>query len=308
MRIFAVLFAFIVTGCTTTAPNHEPFQHFLEATSQVTLSADEAISLEYEQSIAAYANRFLKGEETDVTVLFLEVDEENIFEANYVSEPVFNSIGEQRRQLRKLNRLVTEYAALLVQIVSTSGTYNVDEQAKALNKKTGKLITNVNKVTAGGVSEKISGLGEVDISALLSTAFVEAVKTYLENKRSKDLVELLNLGQPLMDVYADLGQVIARTAAASLKNQYSNRFRDILGRDKRNVKGVLALNNRFLKQLKLLKELDGAFQALPREHARLTVAVAAGADASFKSLIDRAKSLKSLYKELAKANAAVTTG
>lgn len=308
VKVLILFFALIVTGCATTPPNPQPFQDFLEATSQVAQSADQAIALEYEQSLAAYENRFKTGEAEDISKLFLGVDPEHVFDANYEDEPVFIAIGEQRRQLGKLNQLVTEYAALLVRIVGSSGAYDVGEQAKALNKETGKLMANVKELTGGGTSERLSRLGKVDTSALLSTAFATAAKAYIENKRRKDLVELLNLGQPPMDVYADLGQVIARTAAASLKTHYSNRFLAVVRNNKKDVKAVLALNDSFLIQLKLLKELDGAFQTLPQEHARLTAAVAAGADVSFKSLIERAKSLKSLYEELAKANAAAAKG
>ncbi len=308
MKALMLLAALMVVGCATTPPDPEPFQQFLDATSQVAQSADQAIALEYEQSLAAYENRFKTGEDKDISKLLLAFDPAHVFDANYQDEPVFIAIGEQRRKLGELNRLVTEYAALLVRIVGSSGAYDVGEQAKALNQQTGKLITSVKELTGGETSEPLSRLGKVDTTALLSTAFAAAAKAYIENKRRKDLVELLNLGQAPMDTYADLGQVIARSAAASLKVHYSNRFLALVQADRKDVKGVLALNDSFLKQLKLLKELDGAFQALPQEHARLTAAVAAGADVSFKSLIERAKALKSLYEELAKANAAAAEG
>jgi hypothetical protein len=298
--------ALVVTGCATTPPDPQPFQQFLDATSQVAQSADQAIALEYEQSLAAYENRFRTGEEKDISKLFLAFDPKGVFDVAYNDEPVFIAIGEQRRQLVKLNQLATEYAALLFRIVGSSGAYDVAEQAKALNTETGKLMASVKELTGAEASAPSSRLEKVDATALLSTAFATAAKAYIENKRRKDLTELLKLGQPVMDTYGDLGQVIARSASASLKVQYSNQFRALVQTDRKDVKAVLALNDTFLKQLKLLRELDGAFQALPQEHARLTAAVAASAEVSFRSLIERAKVLKALYEELAKANAAAT--
>ncbi len=307
MKVLILFVSLIVSGCATTPPNIQPFHNFLEATSQVSQSADEVISLEYEQSLATFENRFKTGKDKNISALLLSFDEKRPYEANYQSDPVFIAIEKQRRQLRQVNQLVTEYATLLIRIVGSSGTYDVDEQAKALNKETGKLISNVVTLTGGKASGQLSRLGKVDTSALLSSAFATAAKAYIEKKRRVYLVALLNLGQPSMDVYADLGQVIARTAAASLKTDYDNRFNAAVRQDKSDIKGLLAMNESLLKQLKLLRELDGVFRAFPQEHARLTSAVAAGADFSFTSLIERTKSLKSLYEELAKVNTAATT-
>lgn len=303
MRFLPILFALIFTACATSPPNREPFQAFLDATSQVAESAEQAITHEYEQSLEAYENRFKTGEQKDVVALMLSFDETEVFEANYKNDPVFIAIGEQRRQLGELNQLVTQYAALLVRIVGASGAYNVDEQAAALNEQTQALIASVNELGSKETARSSSHTDKVDKSAWLSTAFAATAKAYIESKRRASLVELLHLGQPLIDAYAQLGQAIALTGAASLKTDYSNRFLGAVKRDKKHVKGLLAINKAFVGRLKTLKELDGAFQALPKEHVRLTAAVAAGAEVSFSALVERAESLKSLYEGISEVKA-----
>jgi len=285
-----IFLPFLLAACASNPVKQEPFQQYLEAVQQVGQSADAVVEQEYERELAEYERRFETGVERDITLLFLEPDLNDPFLMSYpvsVNQQavVFLAIGTQRDKLGAVNKLAADYAALLVRIVGAeTGQIDVQAQAKAINDEVSKYLAN-------------------DKSALLSTLFVSAANQYIETKRRDKLGALLGEGQPVIDSYAHLGSVIAKTAAGTLKTGYDHQMRVLAAEKPPRVKDILAANQRVLEQLGMLRQLDQTFASLARDHARLRSAVAVGDTPSFESLLEKAKGLKSLYAEIKSAGA-----
>jgi hypothetical protein len=289
MRLLIIL-PFLLAACAGNPVKQEPFQQYLEAVQQAGQSADAVVGQEYDRELAEYERRFETGEERDITLLLLEPDPNDPYLMSYPGSAdgetvAFLAIGNQRDKLRIVNKIATDYAALLVRIVgSETGQVDVQAQAKAINDEVSKYLGN-------------------DKSALLSTLFVTAANQYIETKRRDKLGTLLGEGQPAIDGYAHLGSVIAKTAADTLKTSYGRQMRVLAAAKPPRVKDILAANQRLLEQLEMLRQLDQTFAALARNHARLKTAVMAGDTPSFESLREKAKGLKSLYAELKSTSA-----
>jgi type II secretory pathway pseudopilin PulG len=216
--------------------------------------------------------------------------------------PLYLTAARFRTGVYQLNTVIVEYAGLLAQLASPDlvKPETFDKLATDLN---GNLRSAVTALGGSPPNKEI---------AIFSTAAAAGFKAYVQHKQKSALLKALQDNQSTIEEVAEMGAKAVQTTAAAFWNEYRNTskgFTDALARSgtppaARQVayRGLVDLDDKFIKELSALRGLHESYKALPAAHRELAAGItdpALGFPA-IQEIGQRGRDLLRLYEQLSK--------
>ena len=148
--------------------------------------------------------------------------------------------------------------------------------------------------------------------AIFSTVATTAFRAYLQNKQRSSLVEALTKNQEAIQNTAGLGQSAVKITVLAVRSEYdlrSNALAQDLARAgaaaaERSTKSraLVDLNDRFIKELAVLRALYQSYVDLPAAHQDLAAATGDPklGIAAIQRLYEQGREMERLYEQLSK--------
>jgi hypothetical protein len=302
--VLAVALAILgVAGCASISP--APFTALTTSIQQLRDGADASLSVVHERARNRYIAEAAAGDGAKVGALLLTQPAGDPFGWASPDPPLFLKAARFREGVYRLNSVLVGYAGLLGQLASpdlvSSGTF--EQLAKDLN---GNLKTAVQSLGVSAPPDK-----EIAIFSTLATA---AFRAYLQNKQRSSLLEALTGNQPTIQEAAELGASAVRIAAAALRNEYdltSQKLADLVAKPTLSnsekqaaLRDLVELDDKFIKEISVLRILHQSYMALPAAHRELATGVADPKRGlpMVRELLESGRELYRLYEELSKSD------
>jgi len=297
--MFSLLVALVVTGCATVS--QPPFQQFADSVQKVRSGADSALGGLYDQARDRYVDETAQGGAALQGALLTSV-EGDPFAWTSSSAPLFLQIARFRDGVYRFNSTLVDYAGALAQLASPDllKPETFDQLATDLNGNLRKALP------ALGVNP-----GNQPI-AIFSTVATAAFRAYLQNKQRSSLVEALTKNQEAIQNTAGLGQSAVKITVLAVRSEYdlrSNTLAQDLARAgapaaERSTKAraLVDLNDRFIKELAILRALYQSYVDLPAAHQDLAAATGDPklGIAAIQRLYEQGREMERLYEQLSK--------
>jgi len=297
--MFSLLVALVVTGCATIS--QPPFQQFADSVQKVRSGADSALGGLYDQARDRYVDETAQGGAALQGALLTSV-EGDPFAWTSSSAPLFLQIARFRDGVYRFNSTLVDYAGALAQLASPDllKPETFDQLATDLNGNLRKALP------ALGVNP-----GNQPI-AIFSTVATAAFRAYLQNKQRSSLVEALTKNQEAIQNTAGLGQSAVKITVLAVRSEYdlrSNTLAQDLARAgapaaERSTKAraLVDLNDRFIKELAILRALYQSYVDLPAAHQDLAAATGDPklGIAAIQRLYEQGREMERLYEQLSK--------
>lgn len=298
-----------VTGCASISP--APFTAFTTSVQQVRDGADASLSVVQDRTRDRYIAEAAEGDVAKVEALMLTQPPGDPFGWASTNPPLFLKTARFREGVYRLNSVLVGYASLLGQLVSPElvNSETFEQLAKDLN---GNLR---NAVQALGVSSPSNK--EI---AIFSTLATTAFRVYLQNKQRTSLLKALNSNQPAIQEAAELGASAVRITATALRNEYNHssaKQAAMIANPKLSDSGkqatlreLIELDEKFIKEMSMLRILHQSYVALPAAHIELASGVSdpkLGLPMVIE-LLENGRELYRLYEELSKDDKKKTAG
>jgi hypothetical protein len=300
--ILAITLAILgIAGCASISP--APFTVFTTSIQQLRDGADASLSVVHGRTRDRYIAEAAEGDVAKVQALLLTQPPGDPFGWASANPPLFLKAARFREGVYQLNSVLVGYAGLLGQLASPElvSSEKFEQLAKDLN---GNLR---NAVQALGVSSPSNK--EI---AIFSTLATTAFRVYLQNKQRTSLLEALNSNQPAIQNTAELGASAVRLTAAALRHEYdlsSAKLANLVAKPtvsnsqkQTAVKDLVELDEKFIKEISMLRILHQSYVALPAAHLELATGVAdpkLGLPMVIE-LLENGRELFRLYQELSK--------
>lgn len=299
LTMFSLLVALVVTGCATVS--QPPFQQFADSVQKVRSGADSALGGLYDQARDRYVDETAQGGAALQGALLTSV-EGDPFAWTSSSAPLFLQIARFRDGVYRFNSTLVDYAGALAQLASPDllKPETFDQLATDLNGNLRKALP------ALGVNP-----GNQPI-AIFSTVATAAFRAYLQNKQRSSLVEALTKNQEAIQNTAGLGQSAVKITVLAVRSEYdlrSNTLAQDLARAgapaaERSTKAraLVDLNDRFIKELAILRALYQSYVDLPAAHQDLAAATGDPklGIAAIQRLYEQGREMERLYEQLSK--------
>lgn len=299
LTMFSLLVALVVTGCATVS--QPPFQQFADSVQKVRSGADSALGGLYDQARDRYVDETAQGGTALQGALLTSV-EGDPFAWTSSSAPLFLQIARFRDGVYRFNSTLVDYAGALAQLASPDllKPETFDQLATDLNGNLRKALP------ALGVNP-----GNQPI-AIFSTVATAAFRAYLQNKQRSSLVEALTKNQEAIQNTAGLGQSAVKITVLAVRSEYdlrSNALAQDLARAgapaaERSTKSraLVDLNDRFIKELAVLRALYQSYVDLPAAHQDLAAATGDPrlGIAAIQRLYEQGREMERLYEQLSK--------
>jgi len=299
LMMFSLLVALVVTGCATVS--QPPFQQFADSVQKVRSGADSALGGLYDQARDRYVDETAQGGAALQGALLTSV-EGDPFAWTSSSAPLFLQIARFRDGVYRFNSTLVDYAGALAQLASPDllKPETFDQLATDLNGNLRKALP------ALGVNP-----GNQPI-AIFSTVATAAFRAYLQNKQRSSLVEALTKNQEAIQNTAGLGQSAVKITVLAVRSEYdlrSNTLAQDLARAgapaaERSTKAraLVDLNDRFIKELAILRALYQSYVDLPAAHQDLAAATGDPklGIAAIQRLYEQGREMERLYEQLSK--------
>jgi hypothetical protein len=299
LTMFSLLVALVVTGCATVS--QPPFQQFADSVQKVRSGADSALGGLYDQARDRYVDETAQGGAALQGALLTSV-EGDPFAWTSSSAPLFLQIARFRDGVYRFNSTLVDYAGALAQLASPDllKPETFDQLATDLNGNLRKALP------ALGVNP-----GNQPI-AIFSTVATAAFRAYLQNKQRSSLVEALTKNQEAIQNTAGLGQSAVKITVLAVRSEYdlrSNGLAQDLARvdapaAERSTKSraLVDLNDRFIKELAVLRALYQSYVDLPAAHQDLAAATGDPklGIAAIQRLYEQGREMERLYEQLSK--------
>lgn len=305
LREFGLLLimTFCLSGCMTISS--EPFGKFSSSTQELRDGADAALSINDVENRKLFIEETAKDSLTDqgaetVLNLMLENVEGDPFSWQMNDVPLFMASEHLREGLYTVNNTMVAYSELLKSLAASDlvSQEKFDEITKELN-------ANLNSAAQSLNAEADQGI------ALFSTAAIKSAQLYIEKKRQKHLIRIINENQSNIESLAEIMHHSLRTAARNLTQNYHKQSNllaqkllpnstESLASRKKQVEAIITLNEEYMGRLNVLKVLDRSYAALPNAHHELLVSIKRPdlSLSSMRELASAGKHLSKLYKEL----------
>lgn len=289
-----------LTACQTTRPDR--IIQYQNAVEGIQTSTDALLSIDHAWTRADFVARFSGSSEAKFSSLVIQVQEDGSMKVE--ANPLYLQIRQTRISLDELNQAFLDYLDLLVKLSAPDliKAAEFDQMAADLNKRVSSAL----KAASQG--------GAAETAGLLSSTAAKAWHAYLENHRRSALRQALEANQETVGSYAERCAQLVHTAGANLLMMYTSQT-DLLKPDwdtntdpKNRVKlteKLLSLNDEFMDLQQVLKELQLAYQNLPKAHNALSATLSGSrppADGLL-PLIKNGRRLNRLNADLAKAGA-----
>ena len=290
-----------MAGCASISP--APFTAFATSIQQVRDGADASLSVVHERTRDRYIAEAAEGDVAKVEALLLTQPPGDPFGWTSANPPLFLKAARFREGVYRLNSVLVGYAVLLGQLASPElvSSEKFEQLAKDLN---GNLRNAVQTLGVSSPSNK-----EI---AIFSTLATTAFRVYLQNKQRTSLLEALNSNQPAIQEAAELGASAVRLMAAALRHEYdlgSTKLANLVAKPtvsssqkQAAVGDLVELDEKFIKEMSMLRILHQSYVAVPAAHLELASGVAhpkLGLPMVIE-LLENGRELYRLYEELSK--------
>lgn len=290
----------VLSGCATVS--QPPFQHFADSVQQLRTGADTSLGVVYDRTRDRAIDETARGGEALLAVL-LTAPADDPFGWTSSRSPLFLTAARFRDGVYRLNSSLVDYAATLSQLASPDllkpETFN-------------QLATDLN----GNLRQALPALGVTTPPnkeiAIFSTVATAAFRAYLQNKQRSALVEALTKNQDAIETAASLGRDAIALTVRAVRNEYEQKSAALAAgiaspglsdADKRaKARELIDLNDRFIKELAILRKLHQSYTAVPAAHRELAAATVDPklGIAAIRLLYDEGRDLQRLYEDLAK--------
>lgn len=285
----------LLVGCASVNP--EPFVKYRSAVQEAQSGIDAAMSVNYNWTRSGFIDKFPSDPKSTFTQLMIRPGV--AYDWSLPSPPIYLSVKQTRSGLAELNAAFAKYADLLAKLASRDlvSAASFDQLAKDLNQNTTDAV-------------KALGLAAPPTDALFSTAASEAARLYIENRRQKHLKYAIEKNQINVAEYSALCVSLLQTIRGNIKAYYADRTEPIKNawkstageKRRKNTEAMLNLNEQYADAMRVLQELETAYNALPEAHADLAKAIETPEldVGGIQKLYASAKRLQQLYNELIK--------
>jgi hypothetical protein len=300
LAMFSLLVALVVTGCATVS--QPPFQQFADSVQKVRSGADSALGGLYDQARDRYVDETAQGGAALQGALLTSVEGDPFAWTSSSSPPLFLQIARFRDGVYRFNSTLVDYAGALAQLASPDllKPETFDQLATDLNGNLRKALP------ALGVNP-----GNQPI-AIFSTVATAAFRTYLQNKQRSSLVEALTKNQEAIQNTAGMGQSAVKITVIAMRSEYDLRS-NALAQDlvragapaaerSSKARALVDLNDRFIKELAVLRALNQSYVDLPAAHQELAAATGDPklGIAAIRRLYEQGREMERLYEQLSK--------
>ncbi|MDD5699164.1 MAG: hypothetical protein PHH77_11155 [Victivallaceae bacterium] len=288
--------ALILIGCSSLDP--QPFKQFAVSAKSAQFGFNAVMRLNYDWSRNGYAAAFVTDKKAKLSQIIVRPEQGYAWKwGNQAGLPHYFSVRETGVALAGLNDAFSKYAALLAGLADASPVNQKTfvQMAENLNQNASEALETLDIPAA---SKKFT---------IVSAAAIDAARWYIENRRKSYLVKAIRNNQRNVEKYSNLGNSLLAAIRNGIKAGYGKQMEVLKGRWQKNqdieiVKQILELNEKYVKAMQTLQELEKAYTALPRANAELAVAVKEPelAKKSIKQLYTAALRIQQLYAELGK--------
>lgn len=290
-----------VAGCASISP--APFTALTTSIQELRGGADASLSLVHERARNRYIAETADGDVAKVEGLLLTQPAGDLFGWASSDPPLFLKVAGFRDGVHRLNSVLVGYAGLLGQLASPElvSPEQFEQLARDLN---GNLRASVRALGVSGTADK-----EIAIFSTLGTA---AFRAYLKGKQRSSLLKALDTNQPAIQEAAELGASAVRITAMALRNEYdhsSQKLGVLIASSKLSDSGkqetlreLIELDEKFIKEISVLRKLHQSYMALPVAHQELAAGVADPKRGipMILELLENARDLNRLHDELSK--------
>jgi hypothetical protein len=295
---------FFMTGCASVDP--EPFSMFANSLQPLRDAVDvqaEAVMTESRKELIQKV-----ADENDPMIapdLQLDFPAPGHFASRYEfgqnGEPNFVKFRRMQLGLSALNDAMISYARSLEMLGGGAGTGDILPSTTEFS----QMARNLN-ASAGTAAAALNISTDPGKQALLSTAAIQLFKTYIENKRRKDLVKAIGEVQPQVDAYSESARQAVGLFAEVVKKEYSKKIIPLSEAQPPNALAILDFNDATQSTLAILKSMANSYGALPAAHRDLKAA-ANNKSAGLSGIIalgEEAMRLNGLVNQLTEVNVA----
>jgi hypothetical protein len=294
-----VMVVIVLAGCATAPAQSAPFEQFSAAVQQVRTGADAALGAVYDRSRERYLNEAGAGDVSKVQGLMLTRPPGDPFGWTSSTPPLFLTAAQFREGFYRFNSVLIEYAGALAQITSKDLL-----DTKAFN----ALATDLN----GNLRSAVQAFGLPPSNreiAIFSTAATAAFEAYLRNQQRSELLRGLRDNQGAIADVAERGAEAIRLTANALRNEYDQKSGALANAAASGssssakvgaMRDLAELDDRFIKEMSVLRALYDTYVSLPRAHREL----AAGLEdpkfgfTAIRDMFERGQDLYRRYEEL----------
>ena len=292
-----------VAGCASISP--APFTALTTSIKELRDGADASLSLVHERTRDRYIAEVAAGDVAKVEGLLLTQPAGDPFGWASSDPPLFLKVARFRDGVHRLNSVLVDYAGLLGQLASPDlvSPEKFEQLARDLNDN---LRTSVQALGVSAPSNK-----EIAIFSTLSTA---AFQAYLKNKQRSSLLKALNSNQPAIQEAAELGASAVRITGAALRNEYNHSSAKLAASianpklsdsgKQATLRELIELDEKFIKEISVLRTLHQSYMALPAAHQELAVGLVDPKRGlpMILELLEKARDLNRLHDELSKGD------
>ncbi len=298
--------ATLLFGCATIDP--APFERFRVTTERIRTGVDALLLLDYEWSKRGFVDRLERESPESLGILFLEFDPVDPFRARLEEPPLFFGIRTDRDRLSRVAVAFVRYANLLARLTGNRPPDGAafDELARDLNSALQRAEATL------GTHDPEQARGR---RALLSTGASEAIRSYFDRNRARELRRTITEADPLVVRLAEAAAEATQNVRDDLRTEYDAR-KVVLsrhyaearkGRSRREprarIEELIELDLTLLDTLSTLEALRETFRTLPEAHAELGEQIDEP-DAPrdrLREFYERGRHLRDLYLELTRA-------
>ncbi len=303
-RILVIVLAILgVAGCASISP--APFTALTTSIQQLRDGADASLSLVHERTRDRYIAEAAAGNVAKVEGLLLTQPAGDPFGWASTNPPLFLKVAQFRDGVHRLNSALVGYAGLLGQLVSPDlvSPEKFEQLAKDLNDN---LKTSVRALGVSAPPDK-----EIAIFSTLGTA---AFQAYLKNEQRSSFLKALNSNQPAIQEAAELGASAVRITATALRNEYNHSSAKLAAQianpklsdsgKQATLKDLIELDEKFIKEISVLRTLHQSYMALPAAHQELAAGLVDPKRGipMILELLENARDLNRLHDELSKGD------
>jgi hypothetical protein len=269
----AVLAILGAAGCASVSP--APFATFATSIQRLREGADGSLSVVYGHTRNRYVAEATAGDIARIDVLLLIQPAGDPFGWVSPDPPLFLKVARFREGVHRLNSVLVSYAGLLRQLASP-GLVGSEKFERLANDLNDSLRAAVRVLAIPAPPDK-----EIAVFSTLGTA---AFQAYLKNRRRESLIKALDSNQSAIQEAAELGASAVRIAAMALRNEYNHNSAKLAALianptlsapgKQAALRGLIGIDEKFIKEVSVLRTLHQSYVALPAAHRELATEVA----------------------------------
>ncbi|HOW64393.1 MAG TPA: hypothetical protein P5186_13025 [Candidatus Paceibacterota bacterium] len=285
----------LLLGCASTKP--DLFVQYHNAVRETQSGVDAVLSLNYHWTRSGFIDDFSKDTNSRLSRLMIQPGAG--YEWSLPESPVYLEIKRTRSSLAELNEAFANYTSLLARLASRDlvNPAKFEQWTKDLNRSTTDALKALNL-----------DVSSAEIS-LFSAASSEAARLFIENHRQRHLKDAIEKNQTNVVQYSALCVSLLHTIRGNLKAYYVDQTKPIQeawnasagDKRKKNTEAMLNLNEQYADAMRILQELETAYNALPEAHADLARAFMAKPKTTgegIQRLFSSARRLDHLHQQL----------